>query len=217
MSRLRILFCALASCVFAPRAAVANLLLNGGFETGDFTGWTVGGNAVRGVTTDGTPFPGTSIRGNVVRTLVGNFSAYALLETNTPTNITFSQTVPVDPKLLYAASITYGVRGNGSFDVYFGDSFSSGSPSPIGSLRHLSVASFEVASTYGVFSFPPETTTATFTFELQGSGPSGGLAAFAIDDLYVQPVPEPAGVTCLTLAGFAFISRRQLRASCQTA
>src|SRR4051812_50164059 len=44
---------------FAAHAtAGGNLLVNPGFEAGDFSGWTVGGNSVQtGVARDGTPIP----------------------------------------------------------------------------------------------------------------------------------------------------------------
>jgi hypothetical protein len=34
----------LIALVAAPQAAVANIVFNGGFETGDLTGWTAQGN-----------------------------------------------------------------------------------------------------------------------------------------------------------------------------
>ena len=44
---------------FAAHAtAGGNLLVNPGFEAGDFSGWTVGGNSIQtGVAIDGTPIP----------------------------------------------------------------------------------------------------------------------------------------------------------------
>jgi hypothetical protein len=35
---------AICVCISAPRAFASNLINNGSFETGDFTGWTTGGN-----------------------------------------------------------------------------------------------------------------------------------------------------------------------------
>ena len=42
------------------RAGIINVLQNPGFETGNFTSWTVGGNStLTGVGTDGTLIPGS--------------------------------------------------------------------------------------------------------------------------------------------------------------
>ena len=46
-------------CLVASASqATINLLANSGFETGDFSGWTVEGNSIQeDVATDGTPIP----------------------------------------------------------------------------------------------------------------------------------------------------------------
>ena len=41
---LLVVFVAAMVLLCAPMAVAQNLLTNGGFETGDFTGWTTGGN-----------------------------------------------------------------------------------------------------------------------------------------------------------------------------
>ncbi len=88
---------------FAPHATAAgNLLVNPGFEAGDFSGWTVGGNSVQiGVARDGTPIP------NVDPEFVpafqnvrsGGFAGNALVtDVHAPTHlITLTQVVAVNP------------------------------------------------------------------------------------------------------------------------
>src|SRR4051794_1901655 len=81
-----------ACCSSAAVGAVS--FVNGGFETGDFSGWTVGGNATRGVATAGTPFTGTEVAGNVVQPRSGDFAAFAHLQTNAPaTTLYIEQTI----------------------------------------------------------------------------------------------------------------------------
>src|SRR3954453_5118049 len=88
---------AAAACVFAlasSAASAAPMFVNGDFETGDFTGWTVGGRAVRGGPTAGAGSPGTEVAGNTVQPHAGNFAAFANLQTNAPaTTLTLEQTL----------------------------------------------------------------------------------------------------------------------------
>src|SRR5438876_9222795 len=79
---------ALATSRSSPGAV--NLLMNPGFETGDLTGWTVGGTAVPGVATDGVPIS-SGVPGNVVHPFAGNYAAYATLQSPS-TTLTLSQT-----------------------------------------------------------------------------------------------------------------------------
>src|ERR1022692_1678888 len=44
---------AVATLTVQPTTAHAQITINGGFETGDFTGWTVSGNGSSGVVHDG--------------------------------------------------------------------------------------------------------------------------------------------------------------------
>ena len=67
-------------------AAVYNLLVNPGFETGDFSGWTVGGNSMNtGVASDGTPISGFDppFAWNYVNVRSGDYAGYALVKDGT--------------------------------------------------------------------------------------------------------------------------------------
>jgi hypothetical protein len=58
MTRLRlVLSCAVAAFVL-PNIASADLVFNGGFESGDFTGWILSGNPIRGIVDMANPHSG---------------------------------------------------------------------------------------------------------------------------------------------------------------
>ena len=82
-------------------AASTNRLVNPGFETGDLTGWTVGGiNGGFGVLPDGAPIPGVTspiflpARQNVHS---GSFGAYAVTAGLDGEFVSFSQTIELEP------------------------------------------------------------------------------------------------------------------------
>jgi len=54
---LRLLICCLAA-LFIPGVASADLVFNGGFETGDFTGWILSGNPIPGTVDTANPHSG---------------------------------------------------------------------------------------------------------------------------------------------------------------
>ena len=53
----RLLICCLAA-LFIPSIASADLVFNGGFETGDFTGWILSGNPIPGTVDTANPHSG---------------------------------------------------------------------------------------------------------------------------------------------------------------
>ena len=68
--------CAAAAVVIGgagPASALTDLMVNGGFETGDLTGWTTGGDTstVSVVTSDTIPSP----TGTVINPFAGNYFA----------------------------------------------------------------------------------------------------------------------------------------------
>lgn len=81
-------------------AVWVNLLTNPGFETGDFTGWIVGGNSIQvGVATDGTPIPNAEppFPPNFQNVHSGQFAGNALVQDGIDPveRIILSQTVSV--------------------------------------------------------------------------------------------------------------------------
>src|SRR4051812_41721375 len=80
--------------------ADANPLVNSGFETGDFTGWTVGGtNGGSGVALDGSVIPGTQSPFGTVTLLAhsGNYAAYGVVASTQFESLILSQTVNLTP------------------------------------------------------------------------------------------------------------------------
>src|SRR5436309_41807 len=77
----------LAICFGANLLHADQLLINPGFETGNFSGWTVfrpapgpfGGTPIYGVATAGTPIPGTSFSGMNVIVHSGTYAGYAVV------------------------------------------------------------------------------------------------------------------------------------------
>jgi hypothetical protein len=90
--------------LFAASSALAgpvNLLTNPGFETGDLTGWTVGGlNGGYGVLTDGAPIPGVTYTGflpSYQNVRSGQYGAYGVTAHTQGEYTSFSQTVNLLP------------------------------------------------------------------------------------------------------------------------
>lgn len=101
---------AAALCLFVSRAMGQNLLTNGGFETGDFAGWTVSGDvqidATQGVPSEGSSATKLNVAGSG------------------PTqDATLSQTFTTVPGALYRLDFDYRVVGaDGTFaSVIVGD------------------------------------------------------------------------------------------------
>ena len=209
MLRISVLCTALCALLASTTAGAAPMFVNGGFETGDFTGWTVGGNAVRGVATEGTPITGTLITDNAVDAFTGNFAAFAKFQkTPTPTTLTLEQTLDLEPGVSYSVTIHREVFGTGDYRW-------------TNTLRATVAISggFQIGpnwSTITVFSYvaPPGQTATTIRFELGGyATDTGGLAGFSIDDITIQQLPEPAGLTVLWVTAVGLLHRRRRRLS----
>ena len=214
---LRTAVAVLIACALGPAtaAAAAPMFVNCGFETGDFTGWTVGGNAVSGVAPEGTPITGTLIPDNFVDARSGSFAAFAKLQSNDPaTTLTLEQTVDVDPGVPYSVTVRRGVFGSGingytmSLNLFVDGELESGS-----TLSQTSGPAWTF-DTMGNYVFPAGQTSATFRFEIGGAERfSGGLAGFSIDDVTIQEVPEPTGLAVVCLTAAAALRRRRRRLS----
>ncbi len=93
MSRVKFAAFAIAAGMIAGPAAAANLITNGGFETGDFTGWTVanvaGGSGSWFVTGNGAP---SAINGFAQPVLAGGGNFSASTDQTGPGSHTISQT-----------------------------------------------------------------------------------------------------------------------------
>jgi len=166
------LIAAMIACVGLARPASADVLVNGGFETGDFTGWTQFGN---------TGFSGVTGDVGGVAPHSGNYQAY------------FGPVGSLGGISQNAASGSYTL----SFWLYnFG-----GTPSEVdvsaGGTTLLS-ATNPPASAYTQYSYPVTLTSPTmlsiqFAFQQNPS-------YFLLDDVSLTPtaaVPEPVGIISL--------------------
>ncbi len=180
---------ALLSCAFAvlaiPSIASADLVFNGGFETGDFTGWILSGN----------PIPGTVDTANPHS---GNYAA-DLIAAGSPSFI--EQLLPTTSGTRYR--LTYFL--NVSADSTGG---------PVEFMAQVNgVTVFDQASIppqpYASYSFP-FLGTGTSTDLMFGFRNDPG--SFFLDDISVAPVPEPSSLWLGFLAAaFAILAicRRQ--------
>ena len=199
--------CAVLSLAASP-AFATNLLVNPGFETGNFFGWTVSGTSPNfGVGTNGQliagTFPGFGLTS--VETHSGTYAGYAVVCASGPCvpsgnpldYLDLTQTLAVVPGATYTVSFWLGTRSADSEVVYFDGTMISVNGVPI-----------HTAPTEGVpgTGFVPESATfiasgpsATVDFHITGSG--FGDAGFSFDDFDVEAVsaPEPSSLMLLAL------------------
>lgn len=175
-----------ALCLSGATASHANLLLNGGFETGDFTNWTVSGPTLPSVVSD----PHT-----------GSFSTS--FTGSGPLLNWIGQSISVNSGWNYEVSLW--VKNNGIGDDRFkvilgGDTLYDASPidTPLESWQYLSfnwISDSTGPDSLFIYGFDPNT--------------------FQVDDVRIvgQPVPEPATLAALGLGACALIRRKRTRAS----
>jgi len=194
---------ALSLCALRTHAA----LVNPSFETGDTTGWTIGGNAEYGVALNNTPITGTAITDNYVRAISGSYALWAKLSTTVPpTTISFSQVVDVVPGTGYFPGFSYGVLGSGSFSRTSSFSITINGFTPFSGGGTIGGGSgYQSPGTSWVA--PANVTTATVTYQLSGST-NGNLAGFSVDNFIFQPVPEPIAVSLLLVPLYLLGTRR---------
>ena len=160
-------YCAILAAMVLPGICSAgNLVLNGGFETGDFTGWTLTGN-----TSDTT-----------VDKILPHTGSFAASLGPSPTDGLLSQALPTSPGQIYFLS--YWLQNEGGIPNDFSASWN-GTTIP-GSQIVNNDPGFE----YTLFVFrglaaSSGTTTITFAFEHTP-------AFWHLDDVLVGVVPEPA-------------------------
>jgi len=203
---------ALAVCCALLSAGARANFVNSGFETGDATGWTVGGGyGAFGVATDGTLVPEGDFQPAFVNVRSGSFAAFGATATSLGEFYSLSQTVDLEAGthtvgfflghddntligidnaildqrlaiLVDGAVLDFSIR-------YPGNDFPKGS---------TSADMFEFAADFVSAGGP-----ALIEFRISGSGT--GRTVLSADDFYVTGVPEP-GTVALMLAGLGLVA-----------
>lgn len=186
-------------------AAHANLLSNGSFESGDFSGWTVSGSAPLGfgVGTAGQSLPDGVYGPGSVMTHGGSFSAWVVTRGYFGEGLRLSQTLQLGAGS-YSAGYFYasntGPYGN-AMTIYLDGAVLTTGGSDIGPSFLEQTANFTLNAGG----------THTLSFYISGSG--FGPGPFSADDFYLKstsPVPEPTSAALLIagLAGLWSVMRR---------
>jgi hypothetical protein len=195
--------------------AATNELTNGGFESGDFSGWTVGGTAANGVAADKTPITGTTTSGNVVNAFEGNFAVFAKLQKGaSPNAFTLEQTVTLVPGGEYKPTVSWGVFGDPSIGA---TPFTLDTLLEINGVTHVGLVSINPVgnalstTNWSTFVVPPGSGVTTLTWEFGGARTSdGALTGVSIDGITLTQVPEPSFVGVSLLAPWLLRRRRRL-------
>ncbi len=199
----------------AASAFATNLLTNSGFETGDYTGWSVGGNSTSfGVAIDGTPITGANplYDPDVVKVHSGQFAGYAVVSTSPIVNITLSQNVNILADTSYDVGFWFG---SGAGYVTFGalelNIYIDGTQ-----VFHNGYTAFQPNDYKNLSTVYTSATDkmVTVTYDFAASGTA--LVGASFDDFYftgepgTAAVPEPSTFILLGagLGGFALLRRR---------
>jgi len=176
---LKILFLVIVSFACAQGATI---VFNGGFETGDFTGWAITADPAF------TEVNGNFVNSGVYAAELGEFDSVGTLNQVLPTSLS------VEYYLQFWLQNEGGTPN--SFTVWWNGS-------PVASLTDLDGFDYSVFTIGGLFA-SSASTLLEFRFQHISS-------FWHLDDVLVEPVPEPAtGVGMLVVLAGAYLARRRL-------
>jgi len=215
----QVVFAILVALAVVTPGFADNLLINPGFESGDFTGWTVGGPAANGVATLGTAVP--AYFSGRVNVLSGQFAAYGVVRGScctAPEPIILSQVLSVAPNQTLTIGFSASNWSASSVGASVGDSPGSIDIYVNGTPILLPVNYFLFSADQSWYNFVGTfdngaASSITVDFRFIASG-TGNFPA-SLDDFYVQgnssAVPEPSSVLLLGfgLGGMAFAAWRR--------
>jgi hypothetical protein len=189
----------LFSFVGVQSAFADQLVTNGGFETGDFTGWTLAGPVTS--STNPSAFYGV----DSLDAATGNYGAYLSTDSTqlSPNQLTLSQTLTVQPSHEYVISFSLAQDAAPSlptfgnlFELTFGNQV-------VDDVINAPVSGFTNYS-FTVFT-PSSATSEALTFSIEND-----LGYFSLDNVSVSSAPEPATLVLLAPAVgvLAFVRRK---------
>ncbi len=216
----------------APNAVhAAQVIVNGGFETGDFTGWsasssnahlnpTVPGNCDQPWTVTNTGIGSPSLAGTQCFTVanpLGNYAAYNSFDGDGPQTFTLSQTFAVPAAGLATAALswaeTYRVQNTGlarTFDIniigtstvnVFNETFTEGS-GPVVDYQQLTFLVHNLDIATALNTFAGQTVQIAFIATIPETYTGSG--GFGLDGVSLEQVAiaEPASIAVLGLGWF---------------
>ncbi len=159
-----------AGALVLPAAASSNLVFNGGFESGDFTGWILSGNPIPGVVDTSSPHSGTY--------------AAKLFAAGSPGYM--EQILPTNPGTIY--QLTYFVESDGGVPNLFSAQIAGTSLFDATNIPSQSYVEY-------LFSFRAASNSTDLKFGFRDD--PGSLH---LDDIAVTATPEPGSLYLLGLA-----------------
>ena len=208
------------ACFAIAPFTVSAALTNGGFETGDFTGWTVGGpNGGSGVGLDGASIPGVQspFPPSFVNVRSGSYAAYGVTANSNGEFLSLSQTVNLQAGL-QTAGFYMGNDSNNNFGI--DDAISNQRLAIFVNGVHQAFTTRFPANNFPTGSTPSDMFEFSSQFNATGgatliefriSGSGTARAGISADDFFVtggNVIPEPSTLAMFGIgSGILIVSR----------